>query len=121
MLYIGDRIFVSGGYHQVPDWLLGGKEYEATVMDFRLNSLILHSRDIVVQLDQRIRIRDLEGDALLLRLRYIGARWIDSEVVHVDLLTTVPLMKNWFSYQRWLMKNSLWVESHATYIKINSK
>ncbi|MFN8386406.1 MAG: hypothetical protein U0X92_08305 [Anaerolineales bacterium] len=120
MLKIGDRIFVSGGYHQVPDWLLGGKGYEATVLSFRLNTLILHSRDMVVQLDQRIKIRDLEGDALLLSLRYIGARWIDSEVVHVDLLTTVPLMRNWFSYQRWLIKNGLWVESHATYNKITN-
>ena len=118
MLKVGDRIFVSGGYHQVPSWLLDGKGYYATVAGFRLNTLILHSRDMIARLNHRIKIGDLEGDALLLSLRYIGSRWDDSEVAHVDLLTTVPRMRNWFLYQRWLIKNSLWVESHATYNKI---
>jgi hypothetical protein len=120
MLKVGDRIVVSGGYFPDREWLQGREGYYATVAGFRLNTLILHSTDMIARLDQKIRIKDLEGDAFLLSLRYIGARWNDSEVVHVDLLTTVPTMKNWFSYQHWLMKNSLWVESHATYNKITN-
>jgi len=50
----------------------------------------------------------------VLELRYVGAEWNESEIVHVELCSLMPEAKSWQDRRR-----GVWVESHANYKIIN--
>jgi hypothetical protein len=110
-LKVGDRIRLSGGYDMEPKWL-GGKEcYLGTVVEF----IPGQSRPpaAVVKLDDAITFDDISGDIVVLELRYVGAKWLKKEYVHVELCNFEPEAAPWK-----FRKQGKWVESHATYTKL---
>lgn len=65
---------------------------------------------VVARLDEALTVGPLQGDVLLLRLRYVGAAWIQKEMVHVELWDREPPVEVSAEDHR-----ERWVESHGTY------
>lgn len=110
-LRVGDRVELSGGYDMEPRWLAG--------REFVLGSLVgfipgqNKNPAAVVKLDTPISIDGLTGDTLVLELRYVGAEWRATEIVHVELCDFAPEPKRWQD-----RRQGTWVESHATYKRL---
>jgi hypothetical protein len=107
-LKVGDRVRLYGGYDTEPAW--GRNPLLGTVASF-----IPGQNDppaAVVKLDNAVSAEGVTGDLIVLELRYVGARWRDTGIVHIELCDFVPEAKTWF--QR---RPGKWIESHATYSK----
>jgi len=111
-LNIGDRIEVGGGYDMEPRWLNGKQHYFGTVRKFIPGQN--ETPAAVIELDENISFEEITGKTLILELRYVGAKWKDKETVHVELCDFEPEEKSWQDRKR-----GKWVESHASYKKIN--
>jgi hypothetical protein len=110
-LNIGDRIQIGGGYDMEPQWLSGRQHYVGTVGAF-----IPGQNDTpaaVIELDEAVSFEEVTGNYLVLELRYAGAKWENSETVHVELCDFEPEEKSWHD-----RKQGKWVESHASYKKL---
>ena len=107
---VGDRITLAGGYDYDPPWH-GGREYHpATVIAF-----IAGQNDtpaLVARLDAPISVDEFTGDIVALELRWVGARWEDNAVAHIELCDFVPDDVPWQERRR-----GRWIESHATVLK----
>lgn len=112
ILAVNDRIWISGGYEMAPEWLGGRNGYFGTVKSF------IHGQNdtsaAVVILDEKITAKNVTGDILVMELRWVGAKWGDCGVVHLELCNTLPENKPWKE-----RKQGKWIESHASYEKRN--
>jgi hypothetical protein len=118
MIQPGDRIEIGGGYDMNPAWLKGRSiDYHAEVLRFLDNSDKNRSGEgrlsAVVRFDEEIEFGGLQSRFGILDLRYVGQKWDDSGVVHVELIKDEPVET--IERQK---KNSRWMESHASYKKI---
>ena len=68
----------------------------------------------VVKVDSPIEAKGVQGNIVVLELRYVGAEWNEGEAVHVELCTLMPEAISWQDRRR-----GVWVESHANYKIIN--
>lgn len=109
-LATNDRIWLSGGYDDAK-WLSGNEGYFGTVISFipGQNS----EPAALIRLDRKITSDNVTGDILVLELRWIGAKWGDQGVVHVELCDFMPEKITWKD-----RRQGKWVESHASYKKI---
>jgi hypothetical protein len=107
-LEIGQRIYISGGYDMKPEWLGENDGYYGEVIAFipGQNKTLA----AVIKVDSPIKVKGVSGDIVVLELRYAGAEWKQSEIVHVELCDFIPEAKRWQD-----RKQGLWVESHARY------
>ena len=110
-LQIGDRIQIGGGYDMNPKWLHDNQYYTGVVKGFIPGQN--ESSAAVILLDKKISIGKIKSDIIILELRYEGANWTKSEIVHVELCDFEPEEKSWNDRQK-----GKWVESHARYQKI---
>ena len=79
-LKAGDRLFLTGGYDHEPKWLQGSKGFAGTLERF-----IPGQNDqpaAVVRTDAMVSDGEASGKILVLELRYIGAEWASSAIVH---------------------------------------
>jgi hypothetical protein len=107
----GDRVRLSGGYDMEPQWLQGQTHYIGRVSRF-----IPGQNDtpaLIVELDSPISIKGTTGLILVLELRYVGAKWGATNIVHVELCDFQPEAKSWQH-----RKQGKWVESHATCVRL---
>jgi hypothetical protein len=107
----GDRVRMSGGYDMEPRWLQEQTHYLGRVSGF-----IPGQNDtpaLVVELDSPISVEGMTGRILVLELRYVGAQWGATNIVHVELCDFQPELKAW-KYR----KQGKWVESHATCVRL---
>ena len=107
-LGVGDRVEIGGGYSFEPVWLGAKPSVEGRIAAFIPGQN--GPPDAVVELDQPITAYGITGKMLVLQLRYVGATWGASAVVHVELCDFVPEPKGYEDRQ-----HGKWVESHATY------
>lgn len=110
-LSIGSRLRLRGGYDMEPKWLSGKSEVLGT-----LTRMIPGQNDkpaAVVELDEPLSVDGIEGRIVLLELRYVGAKWTNEGVVHVELCDFEPAHETWRN-----RRQGLWVESHASYDNI---
>ena len=94
-----------------PIWLSGAPSVEGTV-----EALIPGHNDTpaaVVILDQSLQTAKGSGDRAVLELRYVGAAWGATGVVHVELCDFSPEATTWKD-----RRQGVWVESHATYERL---
>lgn len=111
-LQVGDRVQLSGGYSFEPAWLAGRESVEGTVAAFIPGQN--GTPDVVVELYEPITYQDVTGDIFVLQLRYVGAVWSASEVVHVELCDFRPEPIPWQDRRR-----GKWAESHTTYKQLS--
>lgn len=104
-LRVGDRIRLSGGYDANPSWLGSRISIDGEVLNFIADE---PSPSAIVRLDEPLSTENLTSNTVGLRLRYQGARWTRSEIVHVELLPDSPGASG--SGER-----GNWIESHASY------
>jgi hypothetical protein len=110
-LELGSRVELSGGYDFVPSWLSGKASITGEVAAF-----IPGQNDTpaaVIRLDTPITADGVTVEVLVLELRYVGATWNTSGVVHVELCDFSPEPKRWQDRRR-----GKWVESHASYKRL---
>jgi len=108
----GDRIQIGGGYDMEPEWLGGRQHYYGTVKGFIPGQN--ETPAAVIELDEDASFDDVVGKYIILELRYVGSQWNEKETVHVELCDFKPEDKPWQ-----VRKRGQWVESHASYKKIN--
>ncbi|MBF6024005.1 hypothetical protein [Lysobacter niastensis] len=106
-LRVGDRVRLEGGYDMEPRWLNGQSAYFGLCVDFIPGDAGRPAA--VVQLEKAITFDGAQGNFLVLRLRYVGARWAKREVVHLELFSSPPNSLQDPSTR------GLWIESHASY------
>lgn len=111
-LKINDRVWLSGGYEDAK-WLTGKSGYYGAVMAFIAGQG--KEPAAVIKLDEHINFEGISGDVLVLELRWVGSTWDNQGVVHVELCDFVPENKTWKE-----RRQGKWVESHASYRKINA-
>ena len=106
-LRIGNRVRLAGGYDMEPRWLDGREACFGECIGFipRENGRTA----AVIHLDEPLIFDSMTGSYVVLRLRYVGARWSKHETVHVELFTEPP------STLQDPAVRGLWVESHANY------
>lgn len=115
-LDVGRRIRLSGGYDFEPAWLANHGCVEGVVAAWIPGQN--EEPACVVALDNPITAegvvrdtrREVTGRYAVLELRYEGAAWGDTGVVHVELCGEMPQPKAWPD-----RPVGAWVESHATY------
>lgn len=110
---LGDRMKLCGGYDSnSSEWLNGKEAYYGEVVSFILGPY--KKEDAVVRLDEEISYREIKGKILILTLRYKGAVWGKTEIVHLHLFDSIPQGESWCNIDKngW-EKNH--IESHATY------
>ena len=112
LLEVGDSVWLSGGYDMEPKWLGGDSGDLAKIVDFWPGQN--RNGALLVELEKLLRFDGIEGKHLILELRYKGAQWLNTEVVHLELLQSVPEKKRWQDRQQ-----GKWIESHATYKKLD--
>lgn len=94
-----------------PTWLCGRDAYTGTCISFIKGQ---NERPAaVIELDEPITVDGTTGKIVVLELRYVGARWVKRETVHVELCDFMPEDKSWKDRKR-----GKWVESHASYAVI---
>ena len=106
-LRIGDRVQLEGGYDMEPKWLNGQSAYFGECIGF-IPGENGHSAAVIC-LDEPIKFDAVVGPYLVLRLRYVGARWAKQETVHLELFTVPPTTLQGTSAR------GVWIESHASY------
>jgi hypothetical protein len=111
-LCVGDRIRISGGYWDAP-WLDGRKFIDGTVAAFL--PIVGDTQHLVVELDSEIASDLGRGRVAVLHLRYVGASWSNTGIVHVELCDFLP--ERTASTNR---RKGNWVESHASYARLPS-
>jgi hypothetical protein len=96
-----------------PRWLAGSNGYSVTVTDYMPGQ---NKKDaLLVELDKSLKFEEFEGKYLVLELRYAGDQWLETGVVHLELLSEPP------ERVRWQDRNKgKWIESHASYSKIRT-
>jgi hypothetical protein len=107
-LHVGDRLRLYGGYDMEPRWLNGKETLTGKCVAFIKGQN--KQPAAVVELDEPISFDDITGKTVVLELRYVGASWTKSEVVHVELCDFIPEDKAWKDRAQ-----GVWVESHASY------
>jgi hypothetical protein len=107
-LHVGDRLRLYGGYDMEPRWLNGKEALTGKCVAFIKGQN--KQPAAVIELDESILFDNITGKIVVLELRYVDARWIQNEVVHVELCSFVPEDKEWKNRPQ-----GLWVESHASY------
>jgi|SRR5688572_14279853 len=112
-LSTADCIRVSGGYDYEPRWLNGKPGLLGTVERFIPGQNAEPA--VVVRLDGPITVEGYSGDILVLELRNAGAKWDAKGTVHVELCSFPPESKPWSQRKR-----GKWVESHASYERVES-
>lgn len=106
-LRMGDRVRLAGGYDTQPRWLDGRAAYFGECISFIPGE---NGRSAaVIRLDEPITFDSVTGSYVVLRLRYVGARWAKHETVHVELFTEPPVTLQAPATR------GLWIESHANY------
>ena len=108
---MGDRIRIRGGYDMEPKWLCGQSEHFGIAKEFIPGGN--SSKSLVIKLDGPISFEGTTGKHIVLSLRYVGAKWKASEVVHIELCDFAPESKPWEQRQQ-----GKWVESHASYKRV---
>ena len=111
-IQIGDRLKLSDGYEYQPSWLQGTDFFLGTVSQFieGQNS----QKAMVVTLDHAITVDGNSGSIVVLELRHVGGLWIDVGIVHIELCNSLPNTANGKTRKR-----GVWIESHASYEKLN--
>jgi hypothetical protein len=123
---VGERVLVTGGYDQYPDWLQNGEGYSGTIIE-------LHDKSAVVELytelilpstirtdpawriwgrgqDGPERITNPHGKWLLLRQGWVGSVWNEpTDRLHVVLCPEQPTIAAAELNQIY----GAWVEGHA--------
>jgi len=94
-----------------PKWLNNKQHHTGVVKAFIPGQN--DSPAAVVELDEHITFDEIKGNIIVLELRYVGAKWKKSQIVHVELCDFVPEEKTWKD-----RKQGKWVESHASYKRI---
>lgn len=109
-LRIGDRLRLTGGYEDPPEWLQGHPYVCGRAVAFIPDK---EGRSAVaVALDSPLFAEGTSYSFVLLRLRYADARWSRREFVHVELWVDVPSSVD--SKASGAPRHK-WIESHAAY------
>jgi len=111
MLQEGDLVELSGGYDEGSIWLGERKKISG-----KLKGFIPGQRQETaaqIELDETLTVKGITGNIIILELRYVGAKWDDHGIVHVELCDFQPEAKPWKDRKR-----GEWVESHASYKKL---
>lgn len=102
-----DRVWVGGGYDMEPAWLRGRQGFWGTLVRFQPGGNP-GCPAALVRTDDEVTFEEVAGRNLVLELRYVGAKWHDRAVVHVELCDfEVPDARPQDRRQ------GKWVESHA--------
>ena len=114
----GDRIKLFGGYDMDPPWLKGRDCHYARILRFIDSRIEGRTGDerlsAVIEFDEEIELKGLRGKFGVILGRWEGQEWEATGVVHVDLLE-VEISE----VSEMTRENSRWVESHASYERIN--
>jgi hypothetical protein len=110
-LQTGSRVRLSGGYDFEPEWLAGKDSVEGFVAGFVPGQN--ETSAAVVKLEAPITTQGVTGEILVLELRYVGATWAPTGIVHIELCELLPEPKPWKE-----RRQGKWVESHATYERL---
>ena len=113
-LKVGDRVRLFGGYDQEPAWLSWREAVRGTLASFIPGQN--EEPAAVLRLDEPLTAEGAAGDIVVLELRYVGARWENHGVVHVELCDFDPEPKTWSE-----RRQGRWVESHASYEKMSQQ
>lgn len=114
MLRAGDRVELSGGYEQFPTWLASAQSVSGLIARF-----IPGQSDqlaAVVHLDGPLSADQATGSVLVLELRYRGATWEDTGIVHVELCDFEPESRPWQERAQ-----GEWIEAAASYRKVSAE
>ena len=111
-LVVGDRVHLSGGYEMPPAWLGGAEAVDGEVVAFVPTDGGMGS--VAVRLDAPLTHDGDSGNVLVLSLRYAGAAWGRSGIVHLELCESVPENRPPGE------QVGIWIESHASYRKLKS-
>ncbi len=111
-LKLGDKVKLYGGYDIPPEWLEGKDAYYGNVVGFILGPY--KEEDVIIKLNEEISVGETKGQVMVLTLRYKGAIWGETEIVHLHLFDNIPQKDKWCKIDKneW-EKNH--IESHATY------
>jgi hypothetical protein len=129
---VGDRVLVTGGYDQHPNWLQGGEGYRGTIRDMRGESVVVEleaeltissiNRDELAwriwgrKQDDPERIASPHGTWLLLRQGWNGSVWNEpTDRLHVVLCLEEPTIAEFNLGQIY----GTWVEGHAVMRHVN--
>lgn len=116
----GQRIKLFDGYDMDPPWLKGRDCYYAEVIRFFDNRIEKRTGDerlsAVIQFDDEIEFEGLTGTYGVITGRWEGQRWKTSGVVHVYLLKSEI-----HDASEITADNSCWMESHASYEKVDDR
>jgi len=107
-LKVGDAVQLSGGYDFEPEWLAGTEHVDGSVIGFIPGQN--ETQAVVVRIERTLTYEGVSGDILVLELRYVGAVWGITGVVHIELCDFIPETKPWND-----RRQGKWAESHATY------
>ena len=117
-LRTGDRIKLFGGYDMDPRWLRDRDCHYATVLRFFDNRIEKRADDerlsAVIEFDERIGFEGLRGKFGVMLTRWEGQRWEDEGVVHVHLID-----REIADASEMTKDNSRWMESHASYERVD--
>lgn len=110
-LKVGDRIKLCGGHESTPRWQGEKEAYYGEVLKFISGPY--GKEDAVVRLDEEISFNGIKGRILILTLRYKGAAWVKTEIVHLHLIDHIPQGNKWCENKdEW---DESHIESHASY------
>jgi hypothetical protein len=108
----GDRLALTGGYDFEPQWLNNQSELLAIFRQFVPGQNLPPAA--LVELDQPITCEGITGRILILELRYVGATWQTSNIVHLELCDFEPEVKPWKDRRK-----GKWVEAAATCVIVS--
>ena len=91
-----------------PEWTNGKKYHLGTVIKFIPGQN--DTSEAVVKLTAPITAKNITGDIVVMRLRYVDARWSQHNIVHLELCDFMPEDVTWKDRKR-----GVWAESHASY------
>ena len=111
VLEIGNRVRLTGGYGFEPAWLSGNENLDGTLVCFIPGQN--HMPAAVIKIESPITFEAITGAILVLELRYAGASWEETGIVHIELCDFMPEPAPWQDRRR-----GKWVESHATYARL---
>jgi hypothetical protein len=106
-LRAGNRVRLDGCYDMEPKWLNGRIAHFGECVGFIQGEN--GQSAALIRLDEPVTSNGVTGSHLVLRLRYVGARWANRETVHLELFTSPPASLQDPSTR------GVWIESHASY------
>jgi hypothetical protein len=105
----GGRVRLFGGSDPDPAYLGGRDAIFGTVLDCMPGQGTEPA--LIVELDEPLSVGEAHGEIAVLQLRYDGALWGPTGVVHIELCSELPPMVRWQDREQ----QGAWVESSARF------